>query len=91
MRIRWTPFAAADLESISDYLEVHKPHFREPTMRRLYQRIRDLKSTPYAGRPGRINGTRELLFAPMPYIAVYRVSPDTIEVLRIFHSAQNRQ
>jgi toxin ParE1/3/4 len=69
MRIRWTPPAAADLQSISDYLKVHHPHYRQPTMRKLYEGIRNLKNAPYIGRPGRVEGTRELLFPPMPYIA----------------------
>jgi len=90
MRIRWTPAAAADLQNISNYLKEHHPQYRQPTMRKLYDKIRALKDAPYLGRPGRVEGTRELLFRPMPYIAVYRVSEQTIEVWRIYHTAQNR-
>ena len=39
------------------------------------------------GRPGRIDGTRELVRAP--YIIVYRVRSEAVEILRIYHSAQN--
>ena len=42
------------------------------------------------GRPGREDGTREILFPPMPYVAVYRVKDQTIEVLRIHHGARDR-
>jgi toxin ParE1/3/4 len=90
MRIRWTPPAVADLQHINDYLKEHHPHYRQPTMRKLYDRIRSLKNTPYLGRPGRIEGTRELLFPPMPYVAVYRVHEQSIEVWRIYHTAQQR-
>ena len=90
MRIRWTPPAAGDLQSISDYLKEHHPPYRQRTMRKLYERIRALKDTPYHGRPGRIEGTREILFSPLPYVAVYRVRDQTIEVWRIYHTAQNR-
>jgi len=69
MRIRWTPSAAADLEHISDYLQEHHPHYRQPTMRRLYEAIRSLKQSPRRGRPGSQDGTRELLFPPLPYVA----------------------
>ena len=91
MRIRWTPAAAADLENINDYLRLHHPRYRQPTMRNLYEAVRALKSLPHQGRPGREAGTRELVFAPLPYIAVYRVAGQTIEVLRIHHGAQERQ
>jgi toxin ParE1/3/4 len=90
MRIRWTPAAAADLQSISDYLQEHHPRYRDATVRKLYADIRDLKHWPGRGRPGREEGTREILFQPAPYVAVYRVKEQTIEVMRIYHTAQNR-
>jgi addiction module RelE/StbE family toxin len=90
MRIRWTPAAAADLQNIGDYLKEHHPHYRQPTMRKLYESIRALKQWPNRGRPGREEGTREILFQPLPYVAVYRVTEPTIEVLRIYHGAQDR-
>ena len=90
MRIRWTTAAAADMQVISDYLKDHHPHYRQPTMRKLYERIRALKDAPHIGRPGRESQTREIFFAPMPYVAVYRVRENTIEIVRIYHTAQDR-
>jgi toxin ParE1/3/4 len=89
MRIRWTPPAAADLQSISDYLGEHHPQYRRPTLRKLYQKINTLKGAPYIGRLGRVEGTRELLFGPLPYIVVYRVTDHAIEVWRVYHTSQN--
>ena len=71
MQIRWTPAAAADLKHISNYLKDRHPHYRQPTMRKLYEAIRSLKESPHRGRPGREDGTRELLFSPCP------ISPST--------------
>lgn len=90
MRIRWTPAAAADPEHIGNYLKYRHPLYRQPTLRKLYEAIRSLKESPHRGRLGREDGTRELLFPPMPYIAVYRVTEQSIEVLRIYHAAQDR-
>jgi toxin ParE1/3/4 len=90
MRIRWTPAAAADLQQISDYLKDHHPRYRQPTMRKLYDAIRTLKEWPQSGRIGREAGTRELVFSPLPYICVYRVMEQNVEILRIYHTAQNR-
>jgi toxin ParE1/3/4 len=59
-------------------------------LRKLYEAIRSLKESPHGGRLGREDGTRELLFPPMPYIAVYRVQEQSIEILRIYHAAQDR-
>lgn len=90
MRIRWTHAAAADLQHISDRLRDHHPQYRQPTIRKLYEAVRSLKASPRRGRPGREEGTRELVFSPLPYIAVYRVTEQDIEVLRIYHGAQDR-
>jgi addiction module RelE/StbE family toxin len=90
MRIRWTPPAVRDMRGISDYLEEHHPRYRQATMRKLYEKIRGLKEAPYIGRPGRIEGTREILFSPLPYVVVYRVHNQAIEVWRIWHTSQSR-
>ena len=92
MRIRWTPAAAADLQGISNYLQQHHPQYRQPTLRKLYETIRSLRQAPYRGRSGTEEGTREILFPPLPYFAVYRVNDQqqAIEVLRVYHGAQDR-
>lgn len=89
MRLRWTPRAADDLELIKNYLVAHRPSETERTILRLYDGIRSLRTMPQRGRPGRTEGTRELLFAPLPYIAVYRTTAEFVEVLHIHHTAQS--
>lgn len=34
-------------------------------------------------------GTRELIFHGLPYIVVYRVKNENVEVARIYHGAQD--
>jgi addiction module RelE/StbE family toxin len=89
MRIRWTVPAAQDLENIKSYLIRQYPQFAEPTVRTIYQRIRSLKTTPHKGRPGQRSGTRELVLTPLPYLVVYAVKPEFIEILHINHGAQD--
>ena len=90
MQLRWTPAAVADLQHISDYLREHHPRYRQPTIRKLYGAVLALKKWPHRGRIGREEGTREFLFAPLPYVVVYRLTGRSIEVLRIYHTAQDR-
>lgn len=45
---------------------------------------------PRRGLPGTLAGTRELVSTRLPYIVAYRVGDDMIEILHIYHSAQNR-
>lgn len=89
MRIRWTVPAADDLENIRNYLDRHFPHFAEATVRTIYKRAKSLKTMPNIGRPGHRSGTRELPLSPMPYIIVYSVKPETVEILHIYHASQD--
>jgi addiction module RelE/StbE family toxin len=89
MRLRWTVPAAEDLENIKAYLDIHYPEFAETTVRTIYQRIRSLKAAPYRGRPGHRGGTRELTLSPLPYIVVYTVTDEAVEIVHIHHGAQD--
>ncbi len=89
MRIRWTVPAADDLQNIKDYLQENYPRFAEPTVRAIYQRIRFLKTSPNQGRPGHRRGTRELVITPLPYVVVYAVKAEAVEILHIYHGAQD--
>lgn len=90
MKLRWTPEAAENLESIYSYLCEHHPSFAESTVRILYEAVRALRIFPERGRLGEINGTREFVLPRLPYIVVYRITEQTIEVLHIYHGAQDR-
>jgi addiction module RelE/StbE family toxin len=89
MRIRWTLPAADDLGNIKNYLQQNHSHFAERTVRAIYERIRSLRISPHQGRPGHRSGTRELPITPLPYVVVYKIKDDAIEVLHIYHGAQD--
>jgi addiction module RelE/StbE family toxin len=50
--------------------------------------VKNLRLFPEMGRPGRIEGTRELVISRTPYIAAYRIAGDTVRILRVLHGAQ---
>jgi toxin ParE1/3/4 len=89
MRLRWTLEAANDLESISDYLLEQHPQLAQPTVRRIYAEIKELSRFPVRGRIGRELGTRELILTGLPYVVVFRANDARVEILRIFHGAQD--
>jgi toxin ParE1/3/4 len=89
-RIRWTPAAADDLEHIKDYLTENYPHLARSTVLELYEAIRSLKTFPHVGAQDASQEPTKLLFSRLPYIAVYRIKEQTLEVLHIHHAPQNR-
>jgi len=87
MQIRWTSLAALDLRHIAREIRKANPTAAGRVARILYDGAMSLETFPNRGRPGRIAGTRELVFPP--YIIVYRITAQTVEVLRIYHGAQD--
>ena len=89
MRIRWTELAARDLTHICDYIkERDNPEAARRTALAIYQGVGSLIEFPQRGRPGRKPNTRELVVPGIPFLAVYRIRGETIEVNRILHGAQ---
>jgi toxin ParE1/3/4 len=91
MKLRWTTAAADDLEGIHSYLSEHHPSFAQSTVRLLYETILSVRRFPLLGRLGDAPGTRELILPRLPYIIVYRTTPQLVEIIRIWHAAQDRR
>ena len=46
-----------------------------------------IKQYPTLGRAGRLRGTRKLVVSGTPFIVIYRVRMDFVQVLRVLHHA----
>jgi toxin ParE1/3/4 len=88
MRIEWMLFAVNDRETIFDYIEADSPRAAVVIDHRIEAQVELLINTPQIGRPGRIEGTRELIIRQTPYIAAYRVERNCVRILRVLHGAQ---
>jgi toxin ParE1/3/4 len=88
MQLRWTEEAADDLERIADYLLAHTPDRAAELVRSVYHSPSGLLTFPSRGRPGKKEGTRELVLPLLPYIVIYKVVGDVVFVVRILHGAQ---
>ena len=89
MRLRWTTPAADDLLKIVRRIQQDNLDTAAKVAGTLYDGCGSLKSFPNRGRTGRIESTRELIFADLPYIVVYRVNDQVVDILRIYHAAQD--
>ena len=90
MQVRWSLPAAEDLERICQRIERDNPEAARSIARTIYDGCARLKDFPYIGRASsRMTGRRELVFAPLPYIVVYQVTQQAVEISRIFHGAQD--
>ncbi|HET6841129.1 MAG TPA: type II toxin-antitoxin system RelE/ParE family toxin [Candidatus Angelobacter sp.] len=91
MKVRWSPEAAADLTSITQYIQRENAAAALRVARIIYRSAAELDKFPLRGRSGRVNGTRELVISPLPYIVVYRIRENFIEIAKVLHGAQRWQ
>jgi toxin ParE1/3/4 len=90
MEVRWSIPAAEDLEHICEWIERDNPETARRVARTIYEGCARLKDFPNLGRASRrSSGRRELTFPPLPYVVVYEVKPNAIEISPIFHGAQD--
>ena len=88
MKIRWAPEAAEDLSHIVHYIREDNASAALRVAKSIRESIATLKTFPRLGRPGRMEGTRELVLPPLPFIVIYRIKDEIVEIARILHGAQ---
>ena len=88
MTIVWSQTAKDSFYAHLEYLIARTPSGARAVNSAVMQAIRHLESTPFMGRPGRWENTRELVIDKYPYIVAYRLNVDFIEILYIHHTRQ---
>jgi toxin ParE1/3/4 len=88
VKLEWSVWAQADRAAIFDYIEADNPSAAVTVDQRISDRVNVLQRYPRSGRPGRVQGTRELVITRTPYIVAYRIMGNTVRVLRVLHSSQ---
>ena len=87
--IRWLPRAENSLLGIVDFIAEDKPEAAALFAGQVRAAVGSLATLPNRARVGRVATTRELVVHPN-YIVVYRVTGETVDILRIRHAAQAR-
>ena len=85
--LEWKASAVADLMEIVDYISDNNPDAAHALMNEIQHKVAKLPAYPKRGRPGRVEGTRELVVHPN-YIVIYAENRATVTVLRVLHAAQ---
>ena len=88
MKLAWTRLAVSDLDSAYDYIAAEAPSSAEEVIERIEKAVAALARHPNIGRPGRVEGTRELIVAGTPFIVAYRLRRNRVEVLAVIHGAR---
>lgn len=86
MKLRFTRQAVLDLRQAHAFIAFDNPSAASSVVQRIRDAIDGLLQFPERGRPGRIEGTRELVVPRTPFILPYRIAGDAIDILAIMHA-----
>lgn len=88
MQIRWSTAAAQDFFRIIEFIRRDSIPAAQRVAAKIYENVSSLSAFPFRGRPGRVDGTRELSMPSLPFLVVYRVTQDAVEIAGVIHGAQ---
>jgi toxin ParE1/3/4 len=92
VKLVWLALARRDLSSIFAYYEsAASKEVANRVLQRIVRSASALADNPYLGRPSAsTDGVHEFQVAKLPYLLPYRVVGERVEILRVFHEAQDR-
>ncbi len=90
MKLRFSRAAKADIQSIFDYIAKDNPRIAARVVGEIETATQRLAQFPLSGRAGAVHETRELVVPRLPYIAVYQITLDAVEIIAIFHAVHNK-
>jgi addiction module RelE/StbE family toxin len=88
MSVTWSTPALRHLASIRAFIAKDKPKAARKVALAIYSAALRLEQFPNLGRTGRIEGSRELIVAGLPYIIVYRIRENGILIAGVIHTSR---
>jgi len=89
LRVVWTPEALQDRVDVWDYIAADNPRAAVRMDELFSDAAARLADHPKLGRPGKIQGTRELVLHES-YRLVYEISGEAVWLLALVHTARQR-
>jgi plasmid stabilization system protein ParE len=89
-RLQWREQALSDLDRIHAWLCSIEGANPDRTVLRIRAAAESLCRLGDIGRPSKAEGARELSVRNAPYVVVYLPADDVIDIVAIYHHAQQR-
>jgi toxin ParE1/3/4 len=91
MKLRYKARALRDIERIHDYIAEYDAAAAKRVARRSEAVISRLAFVPLSGRSGIVAGTRIVVIPVLPYVAIYRVRDEVVDIIAVLHTARRRR
>lgn len=88
MQVKWLKWALRNLEQARNYVFQDNPTAAQELIIKIQNAANQLQKYPFMGKNSRVECTKELIISNSPYILIYRVKEESVEVLRILHTSK---
>jgi len=88
VNIGWSELALEQLRAAYDYVAIDNAMATERMVERIFSAVEFLEQHPNLGRPGRVEGTRELVVTRTPFVIAYRLQRNHLQILAVLHAAR---
>ena len=90
MNVYFAQSAKADIKEIHNHIARENPSIAASVISAIERATDRLSTFPLSGRNGAVETTRELVVPRLPFIVVYRKTPEAVEIIAVFHAAQDK-
>ena len=91
VRVLWTRPALRQLAEAREYISIDNPPAAERQIQRVEYCVNRIRAFPMMGRKGIRAGTREFAVPGTPYLLVYRIREEDLQILAVLHGARDRK
>jgi plasmid stabilization system protein ParE len=88
VKVVWLRTALRNLDDIAAWIARDSPAAAARVVQRIRLASARLEEHPESGRPGRVEGTRELIVPGLPTSCPTGYARDRVEILRVMHAAR---
>ena len=89
MLIEWAESAETDLlEILAYFASIEEKETGQRIVDRLFTATGRLENFPLSGKVGSVPDTREIVLAELPYILVYTIQGDIVQIVNVVHTAR---
>jgi plasmid stabilization system protein ParE len=85
MKPVWSAVAVRHLREVVEFFQSENARGTVSLRRRILETAERIGQMPYSGSVGRIKGTREVVAPRSPFIVVYQVSGQRVEIVGIWY------
>jgi toxin ParE1/3/4 len=88
MRLRWLPAAARNRFEQLNYIAQYNPYAAIRLDEEIEKQTNQLQTFPELGKVGRVQTTRELMINRTPFVLIYRILDNEVQLLRLLRHEQ---